>query len=677
MRTERRDGWGRALLVAGFGCCLAAAVDARSAPDDSASPAAAVEAPPADDPAAYKRLTLEELMQLEVTSVSRRPEKLSEVASAIQVVTGDEIRRSGASTLPQALRLADNLIVAQKNSHDWAISARGFNTALANKMLVLIDGRTVYTPLFSGVFWDTQDRLLEDLDRIEVISGPGGTLWGANAVNGVINIVSKSAKETQGLYVEAGGGTQPQGFAAVRHGAALSEKTHYRVNARYQERAPELLPSGDDATDAWERGAGGFRVDGEASERDQWTVQGDAYLGDEELVSGGEARIKGANVLGRWSRRLSVGSDWKLRAYYDRTYLRLPVPALIINSLPFAPAGVLVDELETCDVDFLHSFLAGDRHRITWGAGYRYWRDEVENAPALAFLPATRAQSLANVFVQDEVRLAPELALTLGTKIEHNDYTGVEYDPSLRLQWNFAADRTLWGAISRAVRTPSRIDRDLSQPAPPFLVILAGNTSYDSEKVIAYELGYRGIGGRATGSISAFYNDYSDVRSTRTTPVTILPFFFANDLEGETYGVELSGKVQLEERWRLQGGYTYLQERLRVRRGQVDFNAARNETADPEHQLSVRSSVDLRDDVELDAALRWVDSLAINNGPTVRTVPSYFELDLRLGWRATPSLTLALVGQNLLHDQHPEYGFPSPVRVEIGRAVYGKLSWRR
>jgi iron complex outermembrane receptor protein len=663
---------GGVFVVAGIVGCLIGVASARAAVEDGAPRLAA------DDPAAYKRLTLEELMQLEVTTVSRRPEKLSEVASAIQVVTGDEIRRSGASSLPQALRLVDNLNVAQKNSHDWAISARGFNTALANKLLVLIDGRTVYTPLFSGVFWDAQDRLLEDLDRIEVVSGPGGTLWGANAVNGVINIVSKGSKETQGLYVEAGGGTQPEAFGAVRYGGALSTDTHYRVHAKYVDRAAERLPNGDDAADAWERAATGFRVDGEPSERDEWTVQGDAYAGDEGLLAGGEAQVKGANVLGRWSRRLSADSDWKLRAYYDRTYLRLPVPALIVNSLPFAPAGVLTDELETCDVDFQHSLRAAARHHVTWGLGYRHWRDEVENAPALAFLPERRSQSLASGFVQDEIELRPQLTLTLGTKVEHNDYTGLEYDPSVRLQWSFEADRTLWGAVSRAVRTPSRIDRDLFQPAPPFLVILAGNENYDSEKVIAYELGYRGrIGERATGSISAFYNDYSDVRSTRLTPVTILPFFFANDLEGETYGVEVSGKVQLAERWRLQAGYSYLQEQLRVRAGQIDFNQAHNETADPEHQLTLRSSVDLPREVELDAALRWVDAVPINSGPTVATVPSYFELDLRLGWRATPSLTLSLVGQNLLHDQHPEYGFPSPLRVEIARAVYGRLAWRR
>ena len=333
-------------------------------------------------PALYKKMNLQELMNVDVTSVAKEPQPYGQAPAAIDVITSDDILRSGASSIPEALRLADNLDVAQKNSQDWAISARGFNTALGNKLLVLIDGRSVYTPLYSGVFWDQQDYLLEDIDRIEVISGPGGTLWGANAVNGVINITTKDASETQGVYTEAGGGSELRDFAGVRYGGTLSSNVFFRVYGKYFDRSDEVYSNGNNAADSWRMGQGGFRIDDEASDQNHFTLQGDFYDGDENVDTGGSAIVNGNNVLGRWSHTFSEDSDLSLQMYYDRTHLADPIPAD-----PLAPAGILTDDLDTYDLDFQDHFHLGDRNNIIWGLGYRFTHEEDDNAPALAFLP--------------------------------------------------------------------------------------------------------------------------------------------------------------------------------------------------------------------------------------------------------------------------------------------------
>src|SRR6185437_14101226 len=335
-----------------------------------------------------KGLSIEQLINVKVTSVARRPEKLLETASAVQVITAQDIARSGATSIAEVLRLADNLEVAQKNSHDWAISARGFNTALSNKLLVMIDGRTVYTPLFSGVFWDIQDYLLEDIDRIEVISGPGGALWGANAVNGVINIITKSAKDTQGVYAEAGGGSQLRDSAGARAGGTLGSNTQFRVYGKYFDRGPEVLANGNSATDSWRQGRAGFRLDSQSSARDSLTLQGDVYDGHEDEQTGGTADSSGSNVLGRWTRILSDVSDMSLQSYVDRTHLADPVAPLLVAGLQFSPPGTFYDDLTTYDLDFQHRFRIGASNQVVWGLGFRHTHDAVLNAPALGFLPA-------------------------------------------------------------------------------------------------------------------------------------------------------------------------------------------------------------------------------------------------------------------------------------------------
>ena len=655
-------------------------------------------AAPADASAAgeLKQLSVEDLMNVEVTSVAKEPQRLLQAPASIQVITAEDIRRSGATTLPEALRLADNLEVAQINAHDWAISSRGFNANLANKLLVLIDGRAVYTPLYGGVLWNVQDYLLKDVDRIEVISGPGGTLWGANAVNGVINIITKPARDTQGPYASFTAGNQLKEQAGLRYGAELAPEVYLRVYGKYTDEGPEVTSTGANADDAWHMARGGFRLDSEASATDRLTVQGDLYTGSETIAGTFDAGLSGGNVLGRWTRTQADGASMSVQAYYDHTYLSQPFAASP-PAPPFYtgfPAAALTDALDTYDLDFQDHFAWGARQKLSWGLGYRATREADHDISVVRFTPPVLDQVLYSAFLQDEIALARTVTLTAGSKLEHNDYTGYEAEPSVRLQWQPDPTQMLWSAVSRAVRTPSRYDRDLVvptglvNPPPPFqfpAAFLQGNPDFVSETLIAYEAGYRAEWTpKLTSSISTYYNDYSDLRSTTstaTTPVYPFPYpvYFQNNLEGHTYGAELSASYQLLEWWRLHLGYDLLREHLRARPGKTDATGATNETADPQQQVALRSSMNLPGNLTLDAALRWVDTLWINNGPTggpvLGTVPSYFGLNTRLAWRVSRRLELSLAGQNLLHEYHTEYGFPSPAREQVVRSVYARITW--
>jgi iron complex outermembrane receptor protein len=659
---------------------------------DRAFAATQVDTPTAGD---LKQLSIEDLMNLEVTSVAKEPQRLLQAAAAIQVITADDIRRSAASSIPEALRLADGLQVAQINAHDWAISARGFNANLANKLLVLIDGRAVYTPLYGGVLWNVQDCLLADIDRIEVISGPGGTLWGANAVNGVINIITKAAQDTQGLYALTAGGSELQEQAGIRYGATLAPGVYLRAYGKYTDRGRQVTSSGTSADDSWHVGRGGFRLDAQPSAPNRLTVQGDFYSGAEDVAATGGAGLTGGNILGRWTHATPGGALMNLQFYYDHTHLSQPFVAS--PAAPFFsgfPAASLKDDLDTYDLDFQYHFASGARHKVSWGLGYRATHESDEDLSIVRFAPTVLSQTLYSGFVQDEIMLARGVYLTVGSKLEHNGYTGFEFEPSARLQWNLEPTQLLWAAISRAVRTPSRYDRDLLVPsglinAPPPLqfptTFLKGSPDFRSETLLAYEAGYRAqIGPRLSTSVSAFYNDYHHLRSTTATATTAVyvfpyPVFFQSNLEGETHGLELSASYQMLEWWRLHAGYDLLQEHIHVRPGEVDATGATNETADPQQQVALRTSMDLSRDMTLDAALRWVDSLHINSGPTggpvVGTVPSYFELDSGIAWHATSSIEVSLMGRNLLHAHHTEYGFPSPTREQIGRSVFGRVTW--
>ncbi len=620
-------------------------------------------------PTELKKLSLEELMNLDVTSVAKEPQPYGQAPAAIEVITNDEIRRSGASSIPEALQLADNLEVTQSSSSNWDISARGFNAGLSDKLLVLMDGRTVYSPLDAGVFWNAQDYLLEDLDRIEVVSGPGGTLWGANAVNGVINIISKDAKDTQGAYVEGGGGTELQDFTGARYGGTLAPDVYYRVYAKYFNRGNELYANGNNASDAWDMGQGGFRVDDEADLKNKFTLQGDLYASSLNAPGTGSQAYNGGNILGRWTHTISDDSNMSLQLYFDQAYINDPMAASSSG-----PAADFADNLDTYDLDFQHHFSLDENNRFTWGVGYRFTDDVVQNASAIAFIPPTLDQSLYSGFAQDEFMFATHWALTLGSKIEHNDYTGFEFEPSARLAWT-PSGQLIWAAVSRAVRMPSRIDVDTLIPnsATP---LLTGNPNFLSETVIAYELGYRAqLSHELSASLSTFFNNYNDLRSISLVPGATGRYIITNNLEAQTWGAELTADYQVMTGWRLHAGYDQLNENVWIMPGGTDVDGGLEDTADPPNQVFLRSSMDLPYRTQLDLAFRWIDAVQIYSS-SLGTVPSYAELNARLGWNVTPAIELSVVGQNLLQNEHPEYGFPRPTQEQIARSVYGKLACR-
>lgn len=604
-----------------------------------------------EPPSELKKLSLEELFEMEVTSVSKKPETLSETPAALHVVTDEDIRRSGALSIPEALRGIPGIEVARVDSRQYAITARGFNGTIANKLLVLLDGRSLYTPLFSGVFWDVQDTLMADIARIEVIRGPGATVWGANAVNGVINVITKSAEQTPGLLVTAGGGNEERGFAGVRYGGQMASNAFFRVYTKYFDRDESALPDGRDAEDRFRMGQTGFRLDWKPSAEDLLTVQGDLYGGTVEQPSPqDDIDLAGGNVLGRWTRRLSEPSKLELQFYYDRTERDIP--------------AVFEEKLDTYDVDFNHRFPLGSRQDVVWGLGYRRSRDDLSNTPSVAFLPADVARHRFTAFLQDELALGDELRLSLGSKFEHNEYTGFEHLPSVRLAWIPTGEHTVWAAVSRAVRTPSRIDREFFIPGePPFL--LAGGPQFTSEVLHAYELGYKTQPAPVfTASAASFYNVYDRLKSIEAGP----PATIANGLEGEAYGAEFEATYQ-GRHWRLDLGCTFLRLQLRPRRGSTDTTQEHQEDDSPHHQFFIRSWMDLAHDVEFDVTVRHVGEL-----PNQR-VPDYTALDVRLAWRPSRSVEIALTGQNLLDRRHVEFGMPA-VRREIERSLHAKGTWR-
>ncbi len=602
---------------------------------------------------ALKQLSLEQLFQLEVTSVSKKPERLSQAAAALYVITAEDIRRSGATSIPELLRNVPGVEVARVDSRQYAITARGFNSTTANKLLVLIDGRSVYTPLFSGVFWDVQDLLIEDIERIEVIRGPGATTWGANAMNGVIDIITKGAAATQGAVISGGGGQGERGFAGARFGTSLGSNLHLRAYGKSFDRAASLHPTGDDASDRFRMNQGGFRLDWDDTSASRFTVQGDLYRGRVGQTNADDVTVAGGNLLWRWTHRLGDKSEVRLRLYYDRTERVIP--------------AIFSEKLDIWDMSFQHRLPLGRGHDFVWAAGYRRMRDDVDNSDLLAFLPPRITRGLFNAFVQDEVELAAlRTRLTLGAKIEHNDYTGLEYLPSLRLAWAPDERQTAWAAVSRAVRDPSRIDRDFYVPGKPPYTFLAGGPDFVSEVLLAYEVGYRAEPTPTLNlSCAAFYNDYDRLRSVEAGPPPVL----ANGLEGRSIGVELDAVFQVQDGWRWSAGYTYLHIELHRKRGSTDATSVLQEGDSPQHQFFARSLLGPVHGLELDVGVRFVDELPHQE------VPSYWAWDVRLGWRPVAGLDLDLVARNLFDPHHAEFRPPS-TRLEVRRAVYGRVTWR-
>lgn len=598
-----------------------------------------------------KRLTLEELMDLDVYSASRRLERVRGTSAAVHVLTAEDIRRARVNSIPDALRLVPGVQVARIDANKWAVSIRGFvyglNTRTVNKLLVLIDGRSVYDPLFSGVFWETRDVMLEDIDRIEVIRGPGGTLWGANAVNGVINIITKHPRATQGGLVTAGAGTEERGFGAVRYGWRAGKRAHARLYAQRKERDTGFSPSGP-AVDESEMGRAGFRMDWDVTARDAVRVSGDVFDAEvgERLPAGGSQNVghRGGNVLMSWDRTLARDGQMRVQFYFDHLNLDN------VN---------LSDVRDVYDFEFQHRFRPDPRHEVVWGAGHRQVRDDVRAGPVLALEPTVRNLQVTSAFLQDEMTLVPErLRLTVGAKVEHNDYTDTEWQPSVRLAYTPTRRKTWWAAISRAVRTPSRLEADL---------VFGGTRlgeNFNAEKLVAYEAGYRMQPSRQwSWDLAVFYNVYDDLFTIEQDSR------FENRMDGETRGFEIATRWDPRPWARLEAAYTFLDSSFSLQPGSIDLTRpAAVEGNNPQHQLALRSGFEVRRDLDVDVILRRVDDL-----PAI-DVPTYTALDLGVSWHVRRDLELTLVGRDLLDSHHPEQR--SGIATEVQRGVYGKATWR-
>jgi iron complex outermembrane receptor protein len=601
-------------------------------------------------------LSLQDLGKIVVTSVAKHPESLGDAPAAVYVITHDEIVRSGATALPEILRLAPNLQVFQTSPSTWVITARGFAGApgaenLSNKLLVLIDGRSVYNPLFSGMYWEMQDLLPEDIERVEVVSGPGAALWGANAVNGVINIITRKASDTPGGLLQLGAGNKFSDFA-LQYGGAIGADASYRVYGKTLYGGSFETADGSDARDGWSKQQAGFRVDW-APGGDDVTFEGDLFNGRQHQGDSPDQLISGGNLQTSWRRTFADDSSLQVLAWYDRVH-KMADPH---------DGGFTID---TFDVELQRDFSLGAWNHVVWGAGERSSRFEIVNAisplATFAFQPAQFSLNVANIFVQDQMTLGRHFSLTLGIKLEDDPWSGFTPMPSVRAAWTLDSHATLWAAVSRAIRAPTPLDTNLDQKLGA-LDFLKGNPDFAPEKLTAYEIGYRQqLSSRASVSVSAFDNHYDDLKTIEATPVTLFPLFFGNGMRGDVYGMEAWAAYQPVDWWRLKAG-VYLQHR------NLEFKAASDSPIglwqagdDPSHQAFLHSSMNLGTRWQLDADLRNVGALPDPH------VPGYTELNARLGWKPNDRLELSLSGMNLLHAWHQEYVLANADR--IGRTVF-------
>lgn len=637
-------------------------------------------------------LSVEDLLNVKVTSVAKKAQSLNDAPAAAFVISNEDIKRSGATNIPDALRLAPGLDIARINANQWAVSSRGFNGRFANKLLVLIDGRSAYSRSFSGVYWENQDVMMEDIDRIEVIRGPGATLWGANAVNGVINIISKPSSQTQGGLLNAGGGTKEQGFGSFRYGAKLGDDTTARAYVKGFNRGENTLLSGGKAGDNWNEVQGGFRLDSQLSSQDTLTFQGDIYQTHIDQFAYTQQITppfqstgnfgntdSGGNVLSRLQHTFSPTSEYKLQFYYD-TYTH--------------NESMYRDSRDTLDLDFQHRFALLDWHEIVWGFGYRFGHDNItgkQNQAGLTPLnvnPVSVNDQLFSGFIQDELTLIDnKLWLTIGSKFEHNDYSGFEGQPSARIMWAPHNQHRLWAGVSRSVRTPSRIEQRGSvltgvmppefpnQPVP-VAVLAQGLPSYRSEEVITYEAGYRTTFSKSVSlDVTGFYNDYRDLRyALQGSPSfngTFLnqPLDFTNNLNGKTYGVEIATVWQMLDWWRWDINYSWLHTQLN--------NIGPAQTGiSPQQRVSLRGALSPWQNIDLDFWFRYVDT-NFSVGSFGKTyIKGYVTLDLRAAWCPYKNIELSLTGQNLLAQSHLEYVSENQtLPTAIDRGMYGKISW--
>ncbi|MDY6933382.1 MAG: TonB-dependent receptor [Spirochaetota bacterium] len=640
-------------------------------------------------------MSLEELMNINITSVSKRPQKISEAPAAIFVITQEDIRRSGVTSIPEALRMVPGLEVARVDASKWAISSRGFNGRFASKLLVLIDGRSVYSPLYSGVYWELQDTLLEDVERIEVIRGPGASLWGANAVNGVINIITKRSQDTQDILIYGGLGTEDRGLGGVRFGGKIGEDFYYRVFSKYYNRDASVDSDGNEASDDWDFVIGGFQMEWMLSDNDTFTLQGDVSRSNSmergvmasltppyTNIVDQEVDFYGFNILTRWRHVLSDSIDYELQMYYD---------------LSDRHSDVLDEFRDTFDLDFQCRIELGKRHEIVWGLGYRFLHDKMGNSFTITLDPESRKDNLFSAFVQDDITIVEDLLrFTLGSKFEYNDYTGIEIQPNARLLLTPDDNNWIWASASRAVRTPSRSEHDIKVTqsvlppdelytgAPVTAISMIGDSDFESEKLYAYEIGYRIQPLHVLAFDAAgFYNVYDDLRTVEPSmfyyiePLPapqhlVVPYFIGNKMKGETYGAELAVDWQAFDWWRLKTAYTYLIMHLELDNSSLDTISKAGAGESPHHQLSIRSFIDLPKNIEFDLWLRFVDELPSQD------VDRYITMDARLGWIPIENIEISITGQNLLENRHIEYKqelyLTTPTEIE--RSVYGKIICR-
>lgn len=635
-------------------------------------------------------MSLEDLMNVQVTTASKTEQKLSRVAAAVFVISQDDIKKSGATNIPDLLRMVPGIDVAQINANTWAISARGLNDRFSNELLVMVDGRTVYTPTFGGVLWDTLDLPLEDIERIEVIRGPGGSVWGANAVNGVINIITKKAADTPGVMVVAGGGNLDQGSGTTQYGGSVEGNTNYRIYTKYFNESQQADPAGQPGGDGWHMLRGGFRMDTALSSKDTLTVQGDLYTGEEGQTSpflpsvtspalidvNTQFNLSGGYLQGIWNRVYSPRSDITLQISYDH----------------YKRDDVLMETRDTLNIDFQHHFLWGDRQNVVWGLGYRYTTSTSDGTLAVSLNPADYKTQVFSSFIQDEIALAPErFYLTVGTKLEHNAYTGFNLMPSVRATWTPTTHHMFWAAISKADRTPAEIDTSIrlnfggftGSGGTPVLESLIGNPNFQNEEAIAYEMGYRAtVSNRLSLDLTAYFNSYTHQETTEPVPEFLEPdpapphFVMAetyeNLMNGEAHGIEAAAKWKVMDRWTISPGYAFEEIHMHLAPTSQDTTSIMDaEGTSPRHSAQLRSNVDLPHHWAWDTSAYFVDRLASGN------VPSYTRLDSQLTWNWKKMLTVSLVGQNLLKDHHLEFVDDSgSVESTLEkRSAYVKIVW--
>lgn len=633
---------------------------------------------------ALANLSLEELSAIEVTSVSKSAQSLRSAAAAVTVISSEEIRRSGATTVPDALRFVPGLNVAQQGASAWSVSSRGFSSVNSEKLLVLSDTRSIYTPLFSGVLWDVQDYLLTDIDRIEVIRGPGATLWGSNAVNGVINITTKKAQDTQGLLVETSVGTENKVTAAARYGGTADNGASYRIFGKYVD-SDGTLNNQATSSDDWRLGHVGARSDWDITAADSITVQGDLYrgtigqlapsitiIGRQGPVGALDIDVSGGNVLARWQHVIDSDSNFALRVYYDKTHRDDPSYR---------------DDLNTVDLDFQYQWHWTPRQQWLWGLNYHLTENRNVGKGIFNVDPDFSRDQLVGLFIQDQISVLDSVHLTLGTKYEHNDFSGDEWQPSGRAAWDFTSQQTIWAAVSRAVRVPTRLERDIavdaSNPAGNPVLRLQGNPNFNAEVLIAHELGYRWQArDNLAFDLAAFHNRYSGLASLEVgtpyvdsaTGVTVIPIVNENKTNGATRGIEAQVNYSPLSVWRLATNYSYLD--MHLDPNGLDLNrGAFLAGSTPRHQFGLRSLCDLPANYQLDIQFRYLS--AIRHLPDIVNgdgIPEYAEMDVRVAKQLSKQLELSLVGQNLLHDHHVEFGTPAS-RGEIQRGVYLKIAW--